>query len=193
MHERGRGRRAVTVAVVALVIAMCAPELVASAGAATTRNTSRIQLHQLTRSSAKRRKPHRKLKRITSTKKHAILVRYIRKHPGVIAAHERRPSVTLAVKLRAKATARARARVRKPKRTVRRHAPARPAAKKGKKKKKKKGKASSSTSKRRLAIIFGGLVVGGLALFLIASSVMGGPRSRARARARRRQRAYAPR
>ena len=119
-----------------------------------------------------------------------ILARYIKAHPGVLAAHVHHTGVTLAGKLKARAAAKARARKNKKRHTKpanrRKKASGTPAgAKRGSKKK----KAAPGSGWRRAEMIVGALAIGGLAVFLIGSSVLGGPRARARARARARKRA----
>ena len=210
MRTRGSGlRRYAVVAAIVLAFCMAAPELAAPAGAVPARNAGRSELQS--RASARgavhakqrRRKVRRvrkvrHLRPISAAKKKALLARYIKAHPGVVAAHARRPNATLAKKLKTAAYRRAHPhRVIKagPKRAKPRprHAPIKkkkPAVAKHKNKK-KKGAAVSGWS--RDAMLFGGLAVAALAVFLIGSSVLSGPRSRARARARRRQRALVPR
>jgi hypothetical protein len=208
MRTRGLGLRRYA-AVAAIVLAMCAaaPALAAPAGATALRSTGRAELQSRPAARSARPAKHRRhkvrrtkrLRPISAAKKRALLERYIKSHPGVVAAHARRPNVTLAKKLKAAAYLRAHPR-RKVKKRVAVAAPRRPRrapvkkkAASGKAKKNKKKKAAAVSGWRRDAMLLGGLAVAALAVFLIGSSVFSGPRSRARARARRRQRALAPR
>ncbi len=195
MRTRGLGgqRRAAVLAVV-LAIAVAAPGLAAPAGAAPVRAAGRSELQSRpearTAAYAKRRKVRRaRLRPISAAKKKALLARYIKTHPGVVAAHARRPGVTIAKKLKAAANRRAHPakKQKKQKAAPRKKAGRKPAAKQSAKHKKKK-KGSAVSSWHRAAELLVGLSIGVLALFLIGSSVFSGPRSRARARARKRHR-----
>jgi len=138
-----------------------------------SRPAARADLH------AKRRRTVRTgLRHLSVAKKKALLARYIRSHPGVVAAHARRPGVTLAKKLRLAAFLKAHH--QKLKRPVRRARTTAPRAK-------KKKKAGATASWHRPAELLVGGSVGLMALFLIGSGVLTGPKSRARARARRRR------
>ena len=140
-----------------------------------SRPDARADLH------AKRRRTTRKgLRRISAAQKKALLARYIKTHPGVVAAHARRPGVTLAKKL--KLAAFLKAHHQKLKRPVLRRTRATPVRAKRKK------KAGATSSWHRTAELLVGGSVGVMALFLIGSGVLSGPRSRARARAKRRHR-----
>jgi hypothetical protein len=200
MRTRGWGtRRGAAVVAIVLAIAVAGPELASPAGAANPRSASRSALQSRPAARAalhakRKRKVHgKRLRPISAAKKKALLTRYIKTHPAVVAAHARRPGATLAKKLKLAAYLRthprkklkgaaARKRVRKP--------TAAAAAKKKKlaAEKRKKKKAAASSSWHREAVLLVGTLVGIGALFLIGSSVFGGPRSRARARARRRHR-----
>ncbi len=193
VRTRGWGqRRGATVVAIVLAFAVCAPEFALPAGAVTMRSTGRSELQSrpATRDAlhAKRRRVVRKggLRRISAARKRALLVRYIKAHPGVVAAHARRSGVTLAKRL--KYAALLRARVKKTKSTALRRLRARKPAVRPKKKR----KAASSTWHRAAELLVGSSI-GLIALFLIVSSVLNGPRSRARARARRRPRIPATR
>jgi len=195
VRTRGWGqRRGATVVAIVLAIAVGAPELAAPAGAVTMRSTGRseLQARPATRDElhAKRRRVVRKggLRPMSAARKRALLVRYIKAHPGVVAAHARRTGVTLAKRLRYAALLRARLKKTKGTALPRVRTP-NPAVRP--KKKRKKGAASSTW--HRTAELLVGSSVGLIALFLIGSSVLNGPRSRARARARRRQRIPATR
>ena len=190
------------VAAIVLVFGLAAPELAVPAGAVVARgaNHSELAARPAVRSAKhakKRRRPVRRAKRlkpISAAKKRALLQRYIRTHPGVIAADAATPNSTLAKKLKTKAFLRAhpRKKVKKVKKKVKKRARAKPRrkipprAKKKPVKAKKKKKVASISGWHRDALMLVLLVVAGVALFLIGSSVLGGPRSRARARARRR-------
>jgi len=203
MRTRGLGRRRYA-ALAAIVLALCmaAPELAAPAGAVAARSTVRSESRARNAArSAREAKPRprktrrrKRLRPMSVAKKRALLERYITAHPGVVAAHARRPNVTLAKKLQAAAYRRAHPKKRpkkkpaaKPKRK-----PA-PAKKKATTAKKKKKKATGVSGWQRDAMLLGGVAVAVLAVFLIGSSVLSGPRSRARARARRRERALVTR
>ena len=100
MRTRGLGgQRHAAVLAVVLAIAVAAPGLAAPAGAAPARAAGRSELQSRpearTAAHAKRRKVHRaRLRPISAAKKKALLARYIKTHPGAVAAHARRPGVT---------------------------------------------------------------------------------------------------
>jgi hypothetical protein len=186
MRTRGWGRLAAAIVAIVLAVAVGAPELAAPAGAVTMRSTRPAELRSRPAArgalhAKRRRAPRRGLRHISAAKKRALLVAYIRTHPGVVAAHARRPGATLAKRL--KLAAYLRAHHTKAKRAPVRRPAARPAARP---KKKKKGAATSSW--HRSAELLVGASIGLIALFLIASGALSGPRSRARARARRQRR-----
>jgi hypothetical protein len=204
MRARGLGlRRYAAVAAIVLAISLAAPALTAPVGAAPARSSARSEIHtrpairSALHAKQRRRKVRRRsapLRPISAAKKRALLARYIKSHPGVVAAHASRPSVTLAKKLKTAAYFRAHPhKVKKKTRPKPRHKPVpAPKRKKATSAKKKKKKAAAVSGWKRDAMIVGGLAVAAFAVFLIGSSVLSGPRSRARARARRR-RALAPR
>jgi len=186
MDTRGWGRwPAAAIVAIALAVTVGAPQLAAPAGAVAMGSLGHpaIQSRPAARADlqAKRRRTTRKgLRRISAAQKKALLARYIKTHPGVVAAHTRRPGVTLAKKL--KLAAYLKAHHRKLKRPVlgrARNTAVRP---------KRKKKAGATSSWHRPAELLVGASVGLMALFLIGSGVLSGPRSRARARAKRRHR-----
>ncbi len=94
MRERGIGRRRRFMAVAAILVALSvvAPELAAPAVAAPTRSSARTEMQQsrpAARSElvAKRRK--RRNRAAIAKRFHAQIVRYLRKHPRIVAQHLR--------------------------------------------------------------------------------------------------------
>ena len=110
MRTRGGQRRGLAVAAIVLVLGLAAPELAAPAGAVVARgaNHSELTSRPAVRSARhvkKRRRPvrrARRLKPISAAKKKALLQRYIKTHPRVLAAHAA-GNATLAKKLKAAA------------------------------------------------------------------------------------------
>jgi hypothetical protein len=185
MHARGRGRwLAATIALSAFAVAVAGPQLAAPAGAAAMGSIGRPELASRPAARAdlhgKRRRTTRKgLRHMTAAQKKALLARYIKTHPGFVAAHNRRPGVTLAKRLKLAAFLKAHhQKLGKPVRRTR-NAAVRP---------KRKKKAGATSSWHRTAEFLVGGSVGLMALFLIGSGSLSGPRSRARARAKRRHR-----
>ena len=95
MRMRGMGRQRVwLVAAIVLVIALAVPGIGAPAGAATARPAGRAELSARGTSrpelAAKKRKAKkRKVKRapMTAARRKALLTRYLKAHPGVLAQH----------------------------------------------------------------------------------------------------------
>ena len=127
MLRRGGQRRGLAVAAIVLVLGLAAPELAAPAGAVVARaaNHSELQSRPAVRTARrpkKRRRPVRRARRLnpmSAAKKKALLQRYIKTHPGVLAAHAA-GNATLAKKLKAAASSRAhpRKKVKKIKKNV---------------------------------------------------------------------------
>jgi cobalamin biosynthesis Mg chelatase CobN len=179
MRKRGWGwRSGAIIMALTLAFAVAAPELAPPAGAA----TARAEL-------AAKHKQQRHRKKLTAAQKKALLAKYIKSHPGVVAARRSGHGMTLAQRMRARHAAKAHAKKHKKagphKKTKKTKKKAHAKSKKNKKNKKNK-KAASSSGMRRYAILFGGAALGLLALFLIYSSIRNRPRARAMARARKR-------
>src|SRR5580700_8250650 len=106
MRTRVWGRwPAAAIMAIALAVTVGAPPLAAPAGAVAmgsighpalqSRPAARAELH-----TKRRRTTRTGLRRISAAKKRSLLTTYIKTHPGFVAAHARRPGVTLAKRLK---------------------------------------------------------------------------------------------
>ena len=95
MRERGIGRRRyMAIAAVLIALSVAAPEAISPAGAAAVRTTGRTELSQSRPAGhatllAKRKKRKRKGRKLSSAARKAKLLRYLKSHPKVVAAHLR--------------------------------------------------------------------------------------------------------
>ena len=126
MRKRGWAwRSGAIIMALAVALVVAAPELAPAAGA----TTARAEL-------ATKHKQQRHRKKLTAAQKKALLAKYIKAHPGVVAAHQSGHGQTLAQKMRARHAAKAHA--RKHKKTKKTKKKAHAQSKKGKKGKKSK-------------------------------------------------------